>query len=72
MVTGNGYTQSTSQLDPSPVEEDPRAKCYGACFDYIQMKKPTAVLLEQVPGVVRNKKLRKLLFIRWMNKFLGP
>ena len=33
MVTGNGYTQSTSQLDPSPVEEDPRAKCYGACFD---------------------------------------
>ena len=71
MVTGNGYTQSICQLDPSPAEEDPRAKCYPACFDYIKMKKPTAVLLEQVPGVVRNKKLRKLLFIKWMNVFLG-
>lgn len=53
------------------LEADPRAKCYRATFDYITRKKPTAVLLEQVPGIVRNKKLRKLIFMKWIKMYLG-
>ena len=50
---------------------DPRAKCYRACEDYIRMRKPLSLTLEQVPGVLKNKKLRKTIYQRWINLPLG-
>eukprot|EP00435_Cladocopium_sp_Y103_P017061 s854_g4.t1 len=51
---------------------DPRSKCYRATFDYIKTKRPKAALLETVPGVVRNKRLKKMVYAKWLAEFLGP
>ena len=52
-------------------QADPRAACYKASFRYIKMKKPKAVLIEQVPGILKNKKLKKDVFMRWIETSLG-
>ena len=52
------------------TQDDIRAKCYNATFDYIKVKKPKAILLEQVPHIL-SKKLKKKVFARWMAEFLG-
>ena len=63
--------QSSRRVLLIPFQADPRSKCYRASFDYIRKRKPKVVLIEQVPGVVHNKRLRKLVFLKWVKMFLG-
>ena len=39
-------------------------------WSYIRKKLPKVILLEQVPGLITNKKLKKAVFNRWMNESL--
>ena len=39
-------------------------------FDYIKTKRPKAVLLETVPGIVRNKRLKKDIYSKWLCELL--
>lgn len=41
-----------------------------ACFDYIKAKRPEAALVEQVPHVVRNKKLKRSIYDKWITTSL--
>lgn len=42
-----------------------------ASFDYIKAKRPEVALIEQVPNVIRNKKLKKSIYDKWINVSLG-
>ena len=53
------------------TKADKRTRCMDASASYIEVKKPSAVLLEQVPGVIRNKRLKKTVFNPFVKRFLG-
>lgn len=42
-----------------------------ASFKYIMAKRPTAVMIEQVTGVVRNKVLKSQIYDKWIRMRLG-
>ena len=37
-----------------------------ASFTYIAAKKPDTALIEQVPGVIRNKELKRTIYDKWI------
>ena len=52
------------------VKADPRTRCSAASIYYIKHKRPHAALIETVPGVLSNKKLRKKVYQRWVSQYL--
>ena len=52
------------------VKVDPRTRCSAASIYYIKHKRPHAALIETVPGVLSNKKLRKKVYQRWVSQYL--
>jgi hypothetical protein len=53
------------------TKDDPRTQCASASFDYIDYHRPQVVLIETVPGILTNKKLRKRVFGSWMKRPLA-
>lgn len=65
------WPKTPKKPNHSVSQADLRARCYSATFRYIDQKRPDAVLLEQVPNILRSKKLKKNIFDRWIMKLLG-
>ena len=64
-MKGIGYCVFSNK---NQIKADPRTRCAGASIAYIKHEQPQAALIETVPGVLSNKKLRRRVYQRWVKQ----